>query len=185
MKREHSVLPSRLVRFTERVVSLAQTAVVGEPDPAFQDGDGGYVHSGIVAVHGLCESLDHACPRLLDVLHGMYGTVAKLERAVADLPDPRVEVVRAVCKSWSVRRAVWRRVTAFAPAQTVTKPTRTATAVAVYIIVTVAATTAIANATDTASTSIVRYRVASPEWLVDVVCDLMDRQRTATTISII
>ena len=78
-------MSSKLARFTDRVVSLAQKAVVGEPAPALQDGDGGYADWVIIAVHGLC--VDHTYRRLLDVLHGMYGIVAKLDLAVDELPD--------------------------------------------------------------------------------------------------
>jgi hypothetical protein len=78
---------SKLSRFTDRVVTLAQKAVVGEPDPAVQKGDGGYADWLIVAIHGLYEYLDHTYRRLLDVLHEMHGIVAQLDLAVADLPD--------------------------------------------------------------------------------------------------
>ena len=80
-------MPSKLSRFTDRVVSLAQKAVVGEPDPAFEEGDGGYANWVIVAINGLHEYLDHMYRRLLDVLHEMHGIVAQLDLAVADLPD--------------------------------------------------------------------------------------------------
>jgi len=78
---------SKLARFTDRVVSLAQTAVVGEPDPAFEEGENGYADWVIVAIHGLHEYLDRPYRRLLDVLHEMDGIVAKLALAVAGLPD--------------------------------------------------------------------------------------------------
>jgi len=78
---------SKLPRFTGRVVSLAQKAVVGEPDPAFEEGEGGYADWVIVAIHGLYEYLDHTYRRLLDVLHEMHGIVAQLDLEVADLPD--------------------------------------------------------------------------------------------------
>jgi hypothetical protein len=42
VKREKPVVSSKLARFTDRVVSLAQKAVVGEPDPAFEAGEDGY-----------------------------------------------------------------------------------------------------------------------------------------------
>jgi IS5 family transposase len=41
----------------------------------------------IVAIHGLCEYLNHPYRRLLYVLHEMHGIVAQLDIAVADLPD--------------------------------------------------------------------------------------------------
>jgi hypothetical protein len=78
---------SKLGRFTDWVVSLAQKAVVGEPDPAFEEGEDGYADWVIVAIHGLRKYLDHTYRRLLDVLHEMHGIVAKLDLSVADLPD--------------------------------------------------------------------------------------------------
>jgi hypothetical protein len=87
VKREKPVVPFKLTRFTDRVVSLAQKAVGGDPDPAFEDGDGGYADWAIVAIHGLREYLDHTYRRLLDVLHEMYGIVAKLGLEVAEMSD--------------------------------------------------------------------------------------------------
>jgi IS5 family transposase len=78
---------SKPARFTDRVISLAQKAVVGELDPAIEDGDGGYGDWVIVAIHGLREYLDHTYRRLLDVLREIRRIVAKLGLAVADLPD--------------------------------------------------------------------------------------------------
>jgi len=75
-------VPSKLARFTDRVVSPAQRAVVGGPAPAFQDGDGGYADWVIVALHGLREYLDHTYRRLLDVLQEMHGIFAKFGLAV-------------------------------------------------------------------------------------------------------
>jgi IS5 family transposase len=87
VKREDEFVSSKLARFTDRVVSLAQKAVVGKPAPAPQDGDGGYADWVIIAIHGLREYLDHPYRRLLDVLHEMHGIVAKLDLAVDELPD--------------------------------------------------------------------------------------------------
>ena len=87
MKREEKFVSSKLARFADRVVSLAQKAVVGEPDPAYEEGENGYADWVIVAIHGLREYLDHTYRRLLDVLHEMHGIVAQLDLAVAELPD--------------------------------------------------------------------------------------------------
>jgi len=87
VKRETEFVPTKLARFTGRIVSLAQKAVVGEPDPAYQAGDGGYADWVIVAIHGLREYLDHPYRRLLDVLHEMPGIVSKLDLAVTELSD--------------------------------------------------------------------------------------------------
>ena len=87
MKREEEFVSTKLSPFTERVVSLAQKAVVGEPDPAFEEGGNGYADWVIVAIHGLREYLDHTYRQLLDVLHEMHGIVAKLDLEVANLTD--------------------------------------------------------------------------------------------------
>lgn len=42
MKREDECVPSKLARFTDRIVSLAQKAVAGEPAPAYDPGGNGY-----------------------------------------------------------------------------------------------------------------------------------------------
>jgi len=53
--------------------------------------EGGYADWVVAAINGLCGYLDHTYRRLLDVLHEMYGLVAKLDLSVADLPDfPRL-----------------------------------------------------------------------------------------------
>ena len=78
MKREKPVVSSKLARLTERVVSLAQKAVVGDPDPTFEEGKNGYADWVIVTIHGLREYLDHTFRRLLDVLHERHGIVAQL-----------------------------------------------------------------------------------------------------------
>jgi IS5 family transposase len=87
VKREKPVVSSKLARFTERVVSLAQKAVVGEPAPAFAPGETGYADWVIVALHGLREYLGHSYRQLLDVLHEMPRIVSKLDLAVGELPD--------------------------------------------------------------------------------------------------
>jgi len=104
VKRQDEFVSTKLSRFTERVVSLAQKAVVGEPDPAFQEGEDGYADWVIVAIHGLREYLDHTYRRLLDVLYEMHGIVAKLDLAVADLPD-----FTTVCtRKQDLKMRIWR-----------------------------------------------------------------------------
>jgi len=62
---------SKLARFTSRVVSLAQKAVVGNPKPPVQKGFGGYADWVIVSIHGLKTYLDLPYRRLLDIMHEM------------------------------------------------------------------------------------------------------------------
>jgi len=78
---------SKLARFTSRVVSLAQKAVVGNPAPAFDPGETGYADWVIVGLHGLREYLGHSYRQLLDVLQEMPRIVSKLGLEVAELPD--------------------------------------------------------------------------------------------------
>jgi IS5 family transposase len=87
VKREKPVVSSKLARFTSRVVSLAQKAVVGDPASAFEPGESGYADWVIVALHGLREYLGHSYRQLLDVLHEMPRIVSKLGLEVAELPD--------------------------------------------------------------------------------------------------
>lgn len=82
-----SSVPSRLSRFTDRLVALAKRAVSGRPDPAVKKGDGGYADWVIIAIHGLREYLDLPYRRHLDVLHGMHGIVEKLGLSLTELPD--------------------------------------------------------------------------------------------------
>ncbi len=87
MKRGDEFVSSKLGRFTDRIVSLAQKAAVGEPAPAFEPGRNGYEDWVIVAIHGLRQYLDHPYRRLLNVLHEMSGIVEKLGLTVAEIPD--------------------------------------------------------------------------------------------------
>jgi IS5 family transposase len=87
VKRKDKFVLSKLAHFTERVVSLAEKTVVGEPAPAVQKGNGGYADWVIIAIHGLQQYLDHPYRRLLDVLHEMAGIVEKLGLEVDKPPD--------------------------------------------------------------------------------------------------
>ena len=81
------MMVTKIARFTHRIVSLAQKAVAGTPDPAYQPGDGGYADWVIVALHGLREYLDHPYRRLMDVLAEMPRIVGILGLKVTQLPD--------------------------------------------------------------------------------------------------
>ena len=87
MKRVGLVVQTKLARFTRKVVTLAQKAVVGNTKPAVQRGNGGYADWVIVSIHGLKTYLDLPYRRLLDVLHEMprIGRILGLERT--QLPD--------------------------------------------------------------------------------------------------
>lgn len=97
-------MPSRLSRFTDRLVTLAKRAVPGDPDPAVKTGDGGYADWVIVAIYSLREYLDHPYRRLLDVLHEMHGVIEKLGLDISELPD-----IMTVCaRKQQLKMAVWR-----------------------------------------------------------------------------
>jgi len=78
---------TKIARFTKKVVTLAQKAVVGNAKPALQPGDGGYADWVIVSVHGLKTYLDLPYRRLLDVLFEMprIGRILGIEPF--ELPD--------------------------------------------------------------------------------------------------
>jgi IS5 family transposase len=87
VKRVGSVVPTKLARFTKQVVSLAQKAVVGNPQPAVQRGEKGYADWVMVSIHGLKTYLDLPYRRLLDVLYEMPRIVRILGLEVPQLPD--------------------------------------------------------------------------------------------------
>lgn len=80
-------MPSRLSRFTDRLVTLAKRSASGDPAPPVKKGDGGYADWVIVVIHGLREYLDLPYRRLLDVLHEMHGIGEKLNLEPTELPD--------------------------------------------------------------------------------------------------
>jgi IS5 family transposase len=80
-------VPSKLARFTQKVVSLAQKAVVGNAKPPVQRGDGGYADWVIVSIHGLKTYPDLPYRRLLDVLFEMPRIDRILGLEPSELPD--------------------------------------------------------------------------------------------------
>jgi hypothetical protein len=78
---------SKLARFTKKVVTLAQKAVVGNAKPAVQRGDGGYTDWVIVSIHGLKTYFDLPYRRLLDVLYEMPRISQILGLETTQLPD--------------------------------------------------------------------------------------------------
>lgn len=80
-------MPSRLSRFTDRLVTLAKRAVCGDLDTADKKGDGGYADWVIIVIHGLREYLYLPYRQLLDVLHEMHGIVEKIGLKTDELPS--------------------------------------------------------------------------------------------------
>lgn len=87
MKRDELSIPTQFVRFTNRCVDLSQKAVVGDPDPRLEKGDGDYADWVIVVLHNLRRYLDQPYRRLLDILHEMPRITAKIGLAADALPD--------------------------------------------------------------------------------------------------
>jgi hypothetical protein len=71
VKRVDPVVHTKIARFTKKVTTLAQKAVVGNAKPALQRGDGSYADWVIVSIHGLKTYLDLPYRQLLDVLYEM------------------------------------------------------------------------------------------------------------------
>ena len=85
LKPEPNDVPSRLSRFTDRLVTLAKRAVSGDPAPSVKKGDSGYADWVIIVIHGLREYLDLPYRQLLDVLHEMYDIVEKMGLDISEL----------------------------------------------------------------------------------------------------
>jgi len=97
-------VPTKLSRFTRKVVSLAKKAVGDDSAPAVQKGEGGYADWVIVGLHGLREYLGHPYRRLMDVLCEMPGIVAEFDLSVAELPD-----FTTVCtRKQDLKMRIWR-----------------------------------------------------------------------------
>lgn len=97
-------MSSKLARFTRKVTTLAQKAVVGNAKPALRRGDGGYADWVIVSIHGLKTYLDLPYRRLLDVLHEMPRIAEILDLEVSQLPD-----FTTVCaRMQDLKMPIWR-----------------------------------------------------------------------------
>ena len=95
---------TKIARFTRKIATLAQKAVVGNPRPAVQKGSGGYADWVIVSIHGLKTYLDLPYRRLLDVLHEMPRIVRILDLEVPLLPD-----FTTVCaRMQELKMPIWR-----------------------------------------------------------------------------
>jgi len=98
-------VPTKLARFTRKVVTLAQKAVVGNSKSAVQRGDGGFADWVIASVHSLRTYLDLPYRRLLDVLFEMPQIDRILSLEPVELPD-----FTTVCMCMQeLKMPVWRR----------------------------------------------------------------------------
>jgi len=121
VKRVRFAVHTKLSRFTNQVVTLAQKAVVGTPKPAIQRGDGGYADWVIVSIHALKTYLDHPYRRLLDVLYEMPRICGILDLEPCTLPD-----FTTVCaRMQELKMPLWRdllRLSAFTKAKLLCSP---------------------------------------------------------------
>ena len=78
---------TELARFTEKVVTVAQKAVVGSPAPAVSKGETGYADWVIVSIHALREYLDQPYRRLMEILYEMPRITRILGLRPSTLPD--------------------------------------------------------------------------------------------------
>jgi len=86
VKRDGFGVQTKTARFTKRVVSFAQKAVVGDPAPAYRPGKNGYADWVILAVQGLKEYLNHDYRKLMDVLREMPRVTRLLGLTPETLP---------------------------------------------------------------------------------------------------
>jgi len=104
MKREGSVVQTELARFTRKVVSNAQKAVVGTPAPAVNKGKTGYADWVVISIHALREYLDQPYRRLMEVLYEMSRITAILGLRPSTLPD-----FSTVCgRKQELKMGIWR-----------------------------------------------------------------------------
>jgi hypothetical protein len=62
-------MPTKLARFTDKVVSVPQKAVTGAPAPAVSKGESGYTDWVIVSIHDPQEYLNQPYLRLMEILY--------------------------------------------------------------------------------------------------------------------
>jgi IS5 family transposase len=86
VKRDGFSVPTKTARFTKTVVSFAQKAVVGSPQPAYRPGKDGYADWVILALQGLKEYLSHEYRKLMDVLREMPSVANMLGLTAETLP---------------------------------------------------------------------------------------------------
>ena len=98
-------MQTKLARFAKQVVTLAQKAVVGNPRPALQRGDGGYADWVIVSIHGLKTYLDLSYRRLLDVLYEM----PRIDRILGIEPFEMPDFSTLCARMQELKMPIWRR----------------------------------------------------------------------------
>jgi len=77
---------TKTARFTETVLSLAQKAVVGQPDQAYRPGKDGYADWVILSIQGLKAYLDLQYRKLMDFLREMPEVAKLLDLTAETIP---------------------------------------------------------------------------------------------------
>nr|WP_254864103.1 IS5 family transposase [Halovivax gelatinilyticus] len=77
---------TKTARFAKTVVSFAQKAVAGPPEPAYRPGEDGYADWVILAIQGLKEYFNHDYRKLMDVLREMPRVTKLLDLTPETLP---------------------------------------------------------------------------------------------------
>ena len=95
---------SKISRFTEQAVVLAQNAVGDRGEAAAPEGGGGFAGYAIVSLHCLRVYLEKSYREALDLLSEMPQILGKIGRIKADLPDHST-LVKAFDR---LRMAIWR-----------------------------------------------------------------------------
>ena len=95
---------TKLARFTQKVVSVAQKAVVGMPAPAVRKGESGYADWVIISIHALREYMDQPYRRLMEILYEMPRITRILGLRPSTLPD-----FSTVCgRKQELKMDIWR-----------------------------------------------------------------------------
>ena len=95
---------TEVARFTKKVVTVAQKAVVGAPAPAIRKESGRYADWVIISIHALREYLDQPYRLLMDIIYEMPRITSILGLRPSTLPH-----YSTVCgRKQELRMPIWR-----------------------------------------------------------------------------
>lgn len=104
MKWGRRVTEATITHFVDRIVQHAKDAVVGQPRPAYRQGEEWYADWVILAIPGYCDREAETNRSVVDTLDVMGPIRARLELDLDDLPDPSAvcegkdDLTMAVCR---------------------------------------------------------------------------------------
>ena len=104
MKRGGSVVQTEVARFTKRVVSVAQKAVVGTPAPAVRKGETGYADWVIVSIHAIREYMNQPYRRLMEILYEM----PRITRILGLRPSTLPHFSTVCARKQELKMGIWR-----------------------------------------------------------------------------